>query len=299
MLTGAGQKKSTFKTPITGLAVVTPLFVNPTNEEYKRITGRDLPYQLKYEVKENPNMDNREEFPIRILVHQVEKDVYEFVNFNIGNIDEISSKGSYRFIDSKGNITWSASLETIQNNEKMSWFDSANARKLKVGEYELYTWIQKLVSFDNKAEGADFTGEMAKAGITADKLFAGNTSGLQKLIEWSNKQGFAIGMLFYVEEKEKDGNTNHNQKLASYPVELFFYTDIDKEGKRSISNYSYKVMEKLIKGDESKDQRPLNIKGHYTYKLQDFDKETSLGGAPTTTIANSVSTGTVASSKWV
>jgi len=57
-------------------------------------------------------------------------------------------------------------------------------------------------------------------------------------------------------------------------------------------------MEKLIKGDEAKNQKPVTIKGLYTYKLQDFDKETSLGGAPTTTIANSSNT-PVASSKWV
>lgn len=298
MLTGAGQKKSTFKAPITGLAVVKPLFVNPTNEDYKRLTGRDLPYTLEYVVKENSNINNREEFPIRILVHQLEKDVFEFVNFNVSNIKDVAQTGSKRFMDSKGNMTWSQSLETIQSNPNMSWFDSSNTRELFVGEYELYSWIQKLVSYDTRAEGANFKDEMTNAGITSDALFKGNTSGLQKLIDWSNKQGYALGMLFFVDEKVKDGNTNYNQKLASYPVELFFYTD-EKDGVRTISNYSYKAMEKLIKGDESKGQKPVTIKGLYTYKLQDFDKETSLGGAPTTTIANSVSNGTTASSKWV
>lgn len=298
MLTGAGQKKSTFKTPITGLAVVKPLFVNPTNEDYKRLTGKDLPYTLEYVVKENSNINNREEFPIRILVHQLEKDVFEFVNFNVSNIDDVAQTGSVRFMDSKGNMTWSKSLETIQENPNMAWFDSSNARPLKVGEFEIYSWIQKLVSYDTRAEGANFKDEMTNAGITSDALFKGNTSGLQKLIDWSNKQGYALGMLFFVDEKTKDGNTNYNQKLASYPVELFFYTD-EKDGVRTISNYSYKAMEKLIKGDESKGQKPVTIKGLYTYKLQDFDKETSLGGAPTTTIANSVSNGTTASSKWV
>jgi hypothetical protein len=298
MLTGAGQKKSTFKAPITGLAVVKPLFVNPTNEDYKRLTGKDLPYTLEYVVKENSNINNREEFPIRILVHQLEKDVFEFVNFNVSNIKDVAQTGSKRFMDSKGNMTWSQSLETIQSNPNMSWFDSSNTRELYVGEYELYNWIQKLVSYDTRAEGANFKDEMTNAGITSDALFKGNTSGLQKLIDWSNKQGYALGMLFFVDEKVKDGNTIHNQKLASYPVELFFYTD-EKDGVRTISNYSYKAMEKLIKGDESKGQKPVTIKGLYTYKLQDFDKETSLGGAPTTTIANSVSNGTTASSKWV
>ena len=298
MLTGAGQKKSTFKTPITGLAVVKPLFVNPTNEDYKRLTGKDLPYTLEYVVKENSNINNREEFPINILVVQPEKEVYDFQRFNIGNTLDVASTGSKRFMDSKGNMTWSQSLETIQSNPNMSWFDSSNTRELYVREYELYNWIQKLVSYDTRAEGANFKDEMTNAGITAVQLFDGRIQGLQKLIDWSNKQGYALGMLWSVEEKEKDGNTIYNQKLASYPVELFFYTD-EKDGVRTISNYSYKAMEKLIKGDESKGQKPVTIKGLYTYKLQDFDKATSLGGEPTTTIANSVSTGATASSKWV
>lgn len=297
MLTGAGQKTSKFKTPITGLAVVKPLFVNPTNDDYKRITGKDLPYTLEYTIRENSNINNREEFPIRILVHQVEKDIYEFVNFNVSNIDDVAQTGSKRFIDSKGNMTWSQSLETIQNNPNMSWFDSNNARELKVGEYELYSWIQKLVSYDTRADGANFKDEMIKNGVTSANLFNGTTNGLQGLIDWSNKQGYAVGMLFYVVETTKDGNTNYNQKLASYPVEMFFYTD-EKDGVRTISNYAYKTMEKLIKGDESKNQKPVNIKGLYTYKLQDFDKETSLGGEPNVAISG-VSTGVVASSKWV
>lgn len=297
MLTGAGQKTSKFKTPITGLAVVKPLFVNPTNDDYKRITGKDLPYTLEYTIRENSNINNREEFPIRILVHQVEKDIYEFVNFNVSNIDDVAQTGSKRFIDSKGNMTWSQSLETIQNNPNMSWFDSNNARELKVGEYELYSWIQKLVSYDTRADGANFKDEMIKNGVTSANLFNGTTNGLQGLIDWSNKQGYAVGMLFYVVETTKDGNTNYNQKLASYPVEMFFYTD-EKDGVRTISNYAYKTMEKLIKGDESKNQKPVNIKGLYTYKLQDFDKETSLGGEPNVAIS-SASTGGIASSKWV
>jgi len=297
MLTGAGQKTSKFKTPITGLAVVKPLFVNPTNDDYKRITGKDLPYTLEYTIRENSNINNREEFPIRILVHQVEKDVYEFVNFNVSNIDDVAQTGSVRWLDSKGNMTWSKSLETIQENPNMAWFDSSNARSMKVGEYELYSWIQKLVSYDTRADGANFKDEMIKNGVTSANLFNGTTNGLQGLIDWSNKQGYAVGMLFYVVETTKDGNTNYNQKLASYPVEMFFYTD-EKDGVRTISNYAYKTMEKLIKGDESKNQKPVNIKGLYTYKLQDFDKETSLGGEPNVAISG-VSTGVVASSKWV
>lgn len=300
MLTGAGQKKSNFKAPITGLAVVKPLFVNPTNEDYKRITGKDLPYSLEYVIRENPNINNREEFPIRILVHQVEKDVYEFVNFNISNIEDVASTGSLRFIDSKGNMTWSQSIETIQNNPNMSWFDSSNTRPLKVGEYDLYSWIQKLTSYDTRAEGANFKDEMIKAGITSSNLFNGTTSGLQNLLDWCNKNNYAVGMLFTVEEKIKDGNTNYNQKLASYPTDLFFYTD-EKDGVRTISNYSYKALEKLIKGYKDKKGNEVDgikIKGMYTYKLQEFNKETSLGGEPTTTIADSSNT-SPATAAWV
>lgn len=73
MLTGAGQRKSTYASPITGLGVVSIVAVNPTNEEYKQLTGKEIPYDLTYEVKENSYMDNREEYPIRLLAHNKEK----------------------------------------------------------------------------------------------------------------------------------------------------------------------------------------------------------------------------------
>lgn len=274
MLTGAGQRKSSYASPITGLGAVKIVGVNPTNEQYKTITGKDMPYTLEYNKRENTYANNREEFPVRILVHCEEKNVYDFVNFSFSNQDDIAATGSVRFVDSKGNMTYSKDLETIKANEKMSWFDADNARPLTTGEYNLFTFIKMLTSYDSRAEGANFLGEMEKAGITGKLLFNGNISGLVKLFDWANKQNFAVTVLFAVEEKTSEKGTLENQKIISNP-DLFFYTDADKTNpaKRVVSNYAYKSMEKLIKGDDSKNQKPLTIKGYATYKLQDYKKE--------------------------
>lgn len=281
MLTGAGQRKSTYAAPITGLGAVKVVGVNPTNEEYKAITGKDMPYTLEYKKQENQNANNRMEFPIRVLVHNEEKNVYNFVNFNVSNEDDIASTGSVRFIDSKGNMTYSRDLETIKANEKMNWFDSANARPLTTGEYSLFTFIKVLTSYDSRAEGANFLAEMEKNGVTGKTLFSGNLKGLKALFDWTNKQNYAVAVLFAVEEKTSDKGTLENQKIISNP-DLFFYTDTDKvvPTKRVVSNYAYKAMEKLIKGDESKGQKPLTIKGYVTYKLQDFKKEDCINVEP-------------------
>lgn len=294
MLTGAGARKSTFITPITGLAVVKVVAVNPTNEEYKSITGKEIAYPLEYKIQENSNMGNREEYPVRLLVHNQEKNIFEFINFSVSNSDDVASTGSVRFIDSKGNMTWAKDIETIKNNDKMSWFDSANARPLKAGEYSLYTFIKVLTSYDSRAEGANFLNEMEKNGITAGNIFAGNTGGLSKLFKWTNESNFGVVVVFTVEEKTKDDKTYDVQKILSNP-DCFFYSDLDENTKqRTVSKYSYKAFEKLVKGDDSKQQSPLKIKGYTTYKLQDYKKEDCFNVEP----SDEAPTTTTATSRW-
>lgn len=168
-------------------------------------------------------------------------------------------------------MTWAKDIETIKNNDKMSWFDSSNARPLKIGEYSIYTFIKVLTSYDSRAEGANFLNEMEKNGITAGNLFSGNIKGLQLLIKWSNDNKFAIVVPFTVEEKEKDDKTYDVQRILSNP-DCFFYSDLDeKTGERTVSKYAYKAFEKLVKGSDT--QKALNIKGYATYKLQDYKKE--------------------------
>ena len=277
MLTGAGARKSTYTTPITGLTVVKVIAVNPTNEDYKTITGKELPYSLEYEVKENSNMGNREEYPLRLLVHNKEKNIFEFINFSVSNLDDIASTGSIRFIDSKGNMTWAKDIDTIKNNDKMSWFDSTNARPLKVGEYSLYTFIKVLTSYDTRAENANFLNEMEKNNITANDIFTGNIVGISKLFKWCNDSNFAISLVFTVEEKVKDDKTYDVQRILSNP-DCFFYTDLDENNERIVSNYAYKAFEKLVKGSDSKEA--LKIKGYTTYKLQDYKKENCFNVEP-------------------
>ena len=40
LITGAGERKIRSYTPITGLSTCTPVAVNPTNDEFTKITGR-------------------------------------------------------------------------------------------------------------------------------------------------------------------------------------------------------------------------------------------------------------------
>lgn len=294
MLTGAGQRKSTYTTPITGLAVVKVVAVNPTNDEYKAITGKEIAYPLEYKVQENTNMGNREEYPVRLLVHNKEKNIFEFVNFSVSSSEDVASTGSIRFIDSKGNMTWAKDIDTIKNNDKMSWFDSANARPLKAGEYSLYTFIKVLTSYDSRAEGANFLNEMEKNGVTAGNIFAGNTDGLKAVMKWANDSNFAVVVPFTVEEKTKDDKTYDVQRIMANP-DCFFYSDLDeKTNERTVSNYAYKAFEKLVKGDEAKGQKPINIKGYTTYKLQDYKKEDCFNVEP----SSDAPANTTATSRW-
>lgn len=277
MIAGANERKVAYKEPITGLGVVKVVAVNPTNEEYKQITGSEIPYDLVYEHSENQYQNNNKEFPIRILVHQPDFDIYEFINFSVGNNDDIAKTLSVRFIDSKGNMTYSKSLETIKENPRMSWFDADNARPCKIGEYNLYNFIQKIVSYDSRSENAKFLKDMTDNKITSEDLFNKNLSGLKNLVNWINENNFGVVVLFTVEEKEKDGKTYNVQRIVNKP-DLFFYAD-NKDGSLSVANYGYKALEKFFK-----DENSSKIKGYFTYKLQKFNKVDCVNTEPEATI---------------
>lgn len=273
MLKGAGQRKVASYSPVTGLGVVKVVAVNPTNEEYKAIVGRDNPYTLDYKVQEN-TITKRKEFPVRFLVHCEERNIYDFINFSLSAADDVASTGSIRFIDGKGSMTYSKDLDTIKNNPKMAWFDTNTARVAKAGEFYLYSFLQKLLAYDNKAADANFTTEMDAEGINGATIGIGNQKGLKKLVEWIKENDFAVTVLFTVEKKEKDGKTYDTQRIISNNDELFFYTE-NKDGKHSVANYSYNILKRLVEGKDKagKSVEPLKLKGYATYKLQEFKLE--------------------------
>lgn len=269
---------------ITGLGAVKPLLVNPTNEQYEEMTGQSLPFELNYDVTELSEVKYR---PIKILVHNSKYNVFNFVNFWISDEDEISKAGDkVNSMDPKGVITY----KPINGDVDYNWFDSANAVPLKRGEASLHNFLQVLVKYDNKAEEAQWRIDLASAGVTAEKLFRGDVTGLQALLDWAGTQpvgdsgikGHQVGVLFEVKKSPKvdkdtgnevPGEFNYNQVINN---RNFFYASADGE----ISKGSYKKLKSTQEKQEEQGY-PLT-KNLWTFSLQEFDESKCEGSEPST-----------------
>jgi hypothetical protein len=289
MIGGSGRNPNSGFTLITGIGAAQIVAVNPSNDEYKQIVGRDMPYDLKYDIQVLG--DDRTNFrPINFLVKNVEKDVFGFVRFSISDKDDVSSTGSINSIDGVGNTAYINTTETNQ----YTWFNSKDSRPLKKGEAGLHKFLQTLVKYDSKAEEANWLVDLTSSGVTPQKLYNGDVSGLRALINWANSvsleykgdtyKGHTIGVLWTVKKSpkmdkdsglEKPGEFNFNQDIHSgRDGRTFFYTNPDG----SLSPSVYKRLKDY--GDKQEEAGYSITDRLFTFKLQDFKEEDCRGQEP-------------------
>lgn len=286
---------------LTGVGSVQPVAVNPTNEQYLKITGNEMPFELKYDVTELSEVQYR---PVKILVHNHQYNVFAFANFWISNQDEVSKKGDkVNSMDPKGVMTY---IPVDGSGVDYTWFDAAEATPLKRGEASLHNFLQILVKYDQKAEEANWRMDLLEAGITADKIFADDLTGLQALIDWSNTQdvgdsgakGHQIGVLFEVRKtaktdketgEEVEGQFNYNQVVNN---RNFFYASADG----NIPQGAFKRLQKIRDDQEAAGYQVT--KNLWTFTLQEFNEATCEGNAPEDT-AEGAPDGKASPMKWV
>lgn len=275
MLGGSNSQTSSY-VPFTGLGSVRVLAVNPSKEQYEKITGRELSFPLTYDVRETtigekPTLVR----PINFLVYNEDANIYEWVRFQVAKDEDVSKTGSKRYMDSLGNITYSADLSKIKANPKMSWFNADNAIPLKRGMSDIYAFIQKLTKYSSRAKDAAFKSDMEKLEITGEALYSGNVKGLQKLIEWCDleedkKSRFYISVLFVVKAKEKDDGK------VVYIQEILPNTDAMFLSNGTVFETSIEKLKALV---ESKIEQGFNLtQKYYSYEFVPFDINTCING---------------------
>lgn len=214
-----GSNQNIGYTPYVGLGVVIPLKANPTNEEYKQITGQDAPFDMTYEMR-------NESFAISILCKGVNTDRYDFIRFYLSDEEEKSSTGSILFMNEVGDFFWSPSKEDALENEKLSKFTAYTFAPAMRGMRQLYSFLQKLVLYNSRSEDARWLKDMAENKILFDDLFNHmNVDGLNKLLTWANGEHHSVVCLYSVKEKiSENGNLNYVQVLetGSGATDLFF-----------------------------------------------------------------------------
>jgi len=260
MITGTNQRtvsEGGEYTPYVGLEAASVIMVNPKNEDYERITGRKLNYELKYDPYKNE--DGSLSFPYRFLTHSKEVG-YHFAEFNVSNADEVSSKGNTRFIDIKGSSTWGASLEALAVNEKMAWFNSSKARVAKKGEVGILNFLTTLLRYDSRVEGSQIMKDLADSYkiTTFDK--PETVAGINKLLKDYKDQTIA---LFYVVKKTKD---NKFYQEINTRNDTFFVTNPD-------GSFSSKCIWRIKRIEEDCKKNSISfVKEDRLYVLDDVQK---------------------------
>lgn len=204
--------------PFVGLGSAKLICVNPSNEQYEKITGRAMPYELKYDVQSNE--DGSKRYLYRILTHSEEAG-YNFIDLSVTDKMEQSQAGNSRFIDFKGNSTWGASLDAISSNEKMSWFSSDKARPAKVGEVDIINLIIAFLRYSSKEADSQLMVDL-KSSYKIDSMVDQKAvvAGLNKL--FSDYKNNMVTLLYVV--KEVSGKFYQE---ISYKNAPFFPTNMD------------------------------------------------------------------------
>ena len=263
----------------TGLTSFSVLGVNPTKEDIEGYLGREYKLNVNYDVVE---LGNREVRPIEIWLQDYGKNMTATpIRFYISNADDVAQTGAIKFVNQKGAFTYAKSEEALTSNERMAWFTSSTFRVAKVGENELFTFLQRLMRYDSRPADADFLGDNEKNGVTIEKLFNNDLTGLRKVLSWCTENNNHVVAIAAVRSTSKivDGDTKvyYNQTLCNNP-NFFFQTSTGDVSSRAVTV----VNEALEKGDRIS-------KFMFTVEFQPFDKEKCVNSVPAETASTSTS----------
>jgi hypothetical protein len=245
MVNGSNPQSSAGYSPYTGISVGRAVAVNPTNEEYKKIVGKELPYTLKYDYV---TLQDEEYFPINILIENEDTGQYDFIRFLVSDRPERSSKGSFRFINTVGNTTWASSTEALASNSKMGWFTSHAHEPICEGFETLFNFMKALICYDTRDSSANWLNDMKTNGVTPERIFKqADVSGLREVIAWADNKDHSVGLLYSVKKVETENGDKFYQHIetGSTNRNLFFRTTRGES--HTISNYAKKALNEMVK----------------------------------------------------
>jgi hypothetical protein len=266
MINGSDPKAGSFS-PYVGLSVFRPIMANPTNEEYRTITGSDMKYTMKYDYIE---YEGGKVFPVHILVENVETKRYDFIKFAVSNRPETSSKGSVRYMNELGSFAWGANKEAIAANEKMSWFSSRPFEAITQGMEPLYNLLQNNICYNSRDEVANWKADMESNGITAEVLFdQRDVTGLNAVLKWADKNDHSCVGLYSVRITQKDGKTYKNQFIeAGNSTKPLFFKSTREGDAHSVPEWAEESLKKLIK--QTSEQGYALTSREYEVKFQKY-----------------------------
>lgn len=263
----------------TGMTAYKFVALNPTKEQIETILGKEYKLNVNYDAFE---LNGRMFRPIEVWLQDVNGYMEPTpMRFLVGQDDDITQSGTIRFVNEKGVFTMSKSEDVLRNNPKQLWYTEHPFRVAKVGENELYTFMQKLMRYNNFDKDAKFIKDAEALDITAESIFNNRLDGLRKFFDWCNENNNSIVLVAAVRSTSKmvenEEKTYYNQTLVTNPN--YFYTT-------STGDVSPKSIEH-IRGEIGKGNRIS--KYLFTVEFQPFVKEECINDVPTATVSSSSS----------
>lgn len=226
----------------TGMTVFNVIALNPSKEEIEKILGKEYKLNVNYDAFElNGKMLRPVEVWVRDVAGYMEPTSMRFL---IGKDDDVASTGSIRFVNDKGVFTYGKSREALLENEKMGWFTKHSFRPAKVGENELFTFMQKLMRYNNYDEKAQFMADAENLGVTIENIYNNKLEGLHNFFDWCNANNNQIVLIAAVRSTSKivegEPRVYYNQTLVTNP-QFFYTTSTGEVNSKSIENLKSEI----------------------------------------------------------
>lgn len=261
MYAGENQGLQVDYTPFTGLDTFKVVAVNPTTEQLKVLYGKDDLNPVNYDLGQDLNGDSVR--PLVIYVKGIESGVLQQLRLNIGNKPAVSKSGNYQVITSTGQVVWAKASGAVDVKPEFT-----NHRGLVAGESDLITFVQKCVNFSTQS-GEDFMAQMQGLKQDAASVYAGDYSGMQKLVDWMAANNKTVVLALTVKEVEVDGVKKDRQRVA------YKRNNLNKMMWHGVVNdYCKTRLQSTITAD------PELITNFVTVELMRFDKSKCLNNVP-------------------
>lgn len=270
MFGGERATTSTFKY-YTGLGTIKLGAVNPTKEELSKLLGRDISWEVQYNLREN-SLNGRMERPITFWVtsDMMENPFYVPLTFLLSNEVVTSQSGKTRFVDKLGQTTYYAdSVDVINNNPKVTWLDNDSLESLHYGEENIYNFMQKLIRYSPKAPGANWRKDLQDNGMTFESLYNGDIEGLKRFVGYTIINDYTIIGMFVV-SKRTSFNDN-GEEVIKLRQDVLSNTDTFFPNYGKIDDRIHKRMRAIITNREE-EGLTLTTK-YYTIGFQAFVEE--------------------------
>lgn len=230
--------------PFTGLEVCDVLAFNPSNEEYKKLTGREISYELSYTKDDNGRKRNA------FLVKSRKTGSFYFADFYISDKPRSNKEETkFEFVDKNLNFSWSNLDGGFADTS--GTFDAASAKKAGDGLSDFIAFL-KTVS-ESKPRTDDFMINIKEEDINADKLLKADKTEVNKfLLKCAVKPSTGTASIALFFTCYTNLTTGKMRQRIQTKSNYFFIASANKQGEINVTPYMKERLQKTLDETASK-----------------------------------------------